>query len=59
MANKNQLCEYVKCQLRTDTILYSCKKAKQNKRLENDLKKRLQDFEQQLSEKDSINEIEY
>ena len=59
MADKNQFWEYVKCQLRTDTILYSCKKAKENKRLENDLKKRLQDFEQQLSEKDIINEIEY
>ena len=49
----------MKCQLRTDTILYSCKKAKANKRLEKDLKKFLQDFEEHLSSQDNISDIEY
>lgn len=32
MADKNQLREYIKFQIRTDTITYSCRKAKENKK---------------------------
>ena len=32
MTDKCQLWEYLKCQLRTDTILYLCNKAKYNKK---------------------------
>ena len=59
MADKNQLWEYTKCQLRTDTILFSCKKAKENKKIEKNLKKTLQKFKIKLSAKDNIEEMEY
>ena len=59
MADKSQLWEYVKCQLRTDTTLYACQKAKENKKLENDLKIKLQIFEAKLSQKENIDELEY
>ena len=59
MADKIQLWEYVKCQIRTDTILYSSKKSKENRKLEFDLKEKLQAFEQKLSENSNINDIEY
>ena len=59
MADKIQLWEYVKCQIRTDTILYSSQKAKENKKLELDLKEKLQAFEQKLSANDNIEDLEY
>ena len=59
MADKTQLWEYVKCQLRTDTILYACKKAKENKKLEQELKTKLQSFETKLNNKENIEELEY
>ena len=51
--------EYTKCQLRTDTIIYSCKKAKENKKLEIELQKRAIDFENKLSTENNIEEIKY
>ena len=48
MTDKTQLWEYVKCQLRTDTIIYAGKKAKENRKLESDLKEKLQAFEQKV-----------
>ena len=59
MADKIQQWEYVKCQLRTDTILYSCKKAKENRKLETILKEKLQALEQKLSKNNNIGDIEY
>ena len=59
MADKIQLWEYVKCQIRTDTIPYSSKKSKENRKLEFDLKEKLQAFEQKLSENSNIKDIEY
>ena len=59
MTDKNQLWEYTKCQLRTDTLLYSCKKSKENKRIENELQKQLIDFENKLSTKIEIEDTEY
>ena len=41
------------------TILYACKKAKDNKEIENNLKKRLQEFEKKLSTINNIGEIEF
>ena len=48
-----------KCQLRTDTMLYASKKAKENKEIENNLEKRLQEFGKKLSTKFNIGEIEF
>ena len=48
-----------KCQLRTDTILYSCKKAKENKKLENDLRNKLIHFQDKLSAENNIDELEF
>ena len=59
MTDKNQFGEYVKCQIRTNTILYSSTKAKENKKIKNDLKQKLQDLEQKISTIDSIGEIEF
>ena len=59
MTDKIQLWEYVKCQIRTDTIQYSNKKAKENINLELDLKRKLQVFEEKLSATDNIEEVEY
>ena len=59
MIDKNQFWEYVKCQIRTDTILYSSTKAKINRKIENDLRQKLQEFEKKLSSKNSIGEIEF
>ena len=59
MTDKKQIWDYVKCQIRTDMILYSSIKAKENKKTENDLKQKLQDLEKTLSTIDSIGEIEF
>ena len=59
MADKIQLWEYVKCQIKTDTILFSSKKSKENRKLEYDLKEKLQTFEQNLSSISNIEDIEY
>ena len=59
ITDKNQFWEYVKCQIRTDTILHSSTKAKENKKIENDLKQKLQDLEKKLSTIDSIGEIKF
>ena len=59
MTDKNQVCEHIKCQLRTDTILYACKKAKENKKIESDLETRLLYFEQKLGIKTEKGETEY
>ena len=42
MADKNQLWEYIKCQLRTDNILYASQKAKINKKVISELKDKLE-----------------
>ena len=59
MADKIQLWEYVNCQIITDTILYSSKKAKANRKVELDLKEKLQAFEQKLSATDNKEDLEY
>ena len=59
MTDKTQLWEYVKCQLRTDTILYSCKKAKENRKIESNLKDKLEVFEKKLGKNENINEVDY
>ena len=59
MTDKNQLWEYTKCQLRTDTIIYSSKKAKENKEIEIKLKKKVEQFEQKLSKSNDIGNLEY
>ena len=59
MTDKNQLREYTKCQLRTDTIIYSSQKAKENKEIEIKLRKKVEQFEQKLSKNNDIGNLEY
>ena len=59
MADKTQLWEYVKCQLRTDTILYSCKRAKENREIESNLKDKLEILEQKLGKNENISDLDF
>ena len=58
MTDKSQLWEYLKCQLRTDTIFYSCKKEKYNKKLETELEQKLNKIEK-LNTNIDLGEDEY
>ena len=59
MTDKSQLWEYLKCQLRTDTILYSCNKAKYNKKVERELEQKLNIIEEKLNSNIHLSEVEY
>ena len=59
MTDKSQLWEYLKCQLRTDTILYSCNKAKYNKKVERELEQKLNIIEEKLNTNIHLSEVEY
>ena len=48
MENKNQLWEYTKCQIRTDTMVYSSKRSKEMRQKENILVKKLEAIEKTL-----------
>ena len=56
--DKNLLWEYLKCQIRSDTILYSGQKAKQRRQRERELLDKLENLEKNLNTNDS-NYIEY
>ena len=51
MTNKNQLLEYVKCQLRTETMIFSFTRSKQMRERENFLVKKHEDLEAKLDKK--------
>lgn len=56
--NKNTLWEYTKCQIRTDTIAYSAKRAKELREREEFLRKRVETLEKDLKDNE-INYVEY
>ena len=53
--NKNLLWDYVKCDIRSHTILYSCKKAKQEAIVEKELSSKLNYLEQNIKSKGKEN----
>ena len=58
LLDKNVLWEYTKCQIRTETISYSIKRAKQLREREAELTEKLRKLEQNLNG-DEINYLEY
>ena len=56
--NNNLLWEYLKCQIRSDTILYSGQKAKQRRQRETELLDKLEYLEKNFNSNES-NYIEY
>ena len=51
--DKNLLWEYLKCQIRSDTIIYSGQKAKQRRQRERELVDKLEDMEKKLDNNES------
>lgn len=58
ITDKNVLWEYTKCQIRTDTISYSIKRARRLKEKENELRNRLEKLEANLNGEE-VNYLEY
>lgn len=58
MENKNQLWEYVKCQIRTDTMVYSSKRSKEMKQKENKLVKKIEAIEKTLDKKIEFQKVQ-
>jgi len=58
MENKNKLWEYTKCQLRSDTIIYASKRAKEIRKQEKELQRRVEMLEKNLKDND-VNYREY
>ena len=59
MTDKNALWEYTKCQIRSDTMIYSSLKAKNDKEKESEIKKKLEELEKILNESETINQLHY
>ena len=59
MENKNTLWEFTKCKIRTETIIYSSKKSKEQKRIEKDLIEKIGMLEQNLDQNDENKYLEY